>query len=129
MSDAATSILALRPFIPAKDFAASQRFYAELGFRIRPLGDDLAEATLGQHSFLLQNFYEEKLASNFMMHLLVSDIDEWWNRIKALNLVDKYAVRKPRPPKDEPWGLTVLYLFDPSGVLWHIAQPTRTAQG
>lgn len=26
-----------------------------------------------------------------------------------------------KPPALQPWGLRVLYVTDPSGVLWHIA--------
>ena len=116
--------LKLRPFVPAKDFETSKRFYAELGFAVRAIDDGIAEVSIDGHSFLLQNFYEERWASNFMMHLLVSDVQAWWRTIDALGLASKYGVKSPAPPKDEPWGLTVLYVVDPSGVLWHIAQPT-----
>src|SRR5437016_12349007 len=57
--DLAASVHALKPFLPAKDFATSKRFYADLGFRVEPLGDDLAEMRLGQYSFLLQNYFVE----------------------------------------------------------------------
>jgi len=40
--DLAASVHALKPFLPAKDFANSKRFYADLGFQVEPLGDDLA---------------------------------------------------------------------------------------
>ena len=125
MNEVALSAVAMRPFVPSKDFETSERFYADLGFSLRPLGADLAEVTLGQHSFLLQRFYEEKFAGNFMMHMLVSDLDAWWREISSLRLGERYGIREPAAPKAEPWGLTVLYVVDPSGVLWHIAQPTR----
>src|SRR5205085_8935275 len=47
----------LRPFVPAKDFARCKQFYADLGFRVRPLGEGLAEMHLGPHAFLLQDYY------------------------------------------------------------------------
>ena len=124
MRDAASSVIALRPFVPASDFEASKLFYADLGFRVFPLGEGLAEATLGEHTFLLQKFSAEGFAGNFMMHMLVNDVATWWEKVSTLGLGKKYGVKEPGPPKDEPWGLTVLYLVDPSGVLWHITQRT-----
>jgi hypothetical protein len=37
----------------------------------------------------------------------------------------RFGVKAPAPPRAEPWGLTIAYVFDPSGVLWHFAQPTE----
>jgi hypothetical protein len=118
----AFSISALRPFVPAKDFGKSKQFYADLGFRVQALGDDLAEVSVGQHSFLLQNYYVAQWADNFMMHVLVTDLNSWWTRIASLDLASRYAVQSPRAPRLEPWGLNVAYVFDPSGVLWHFAE-------
>jgi hypothetical protein len=41
-SDLVGAIKALRLFVPAKDFEISKRFYADLGFRVEPLGDSVA---------------------------------------------------------------------------------------
>jgi hypothetical protein len=116
------SVQALRPFVPAKDFATSKRFYADLGFRVEPLGGDLAEMHLGAHSFLLQNYFVEDWAGNFMMHVLVTNLDRWWKHIVSLDLASRYGTKEPIPPKLEPWGANVAYVFDPCGVLWHFAQ-------
>jgi catechol 2,3-dioxygenase-like lactoylglutathione lyase family enzyme len=124
-SDLSGTVKALRPFVPAKNFDTSKRFYADLGFRIEPLGDGLAEVHLGSHSFLLQDFYVEQWAGNFMMHMLVDELEGWWAHIAALDLAARYDVENPRPPKLESWGLNVAYVFDPSGVLWHIAELPR----
>lgn len=32
------------------------------------------------------------------------------------------------PPRDEAWGLAVVYLTDPSGTLWHFAQDTESVR-
>ena len=119
------TVKAMRPFVPAKDFETSRRFYADLGFRIEPLGDELAEVALGGHSFLLQDYYVEEWAGNFMMHLLVSDLDAWWKHVMGLDLHARYGVPQPKGPKLELWGLIVAYVIDPSGVLWHIAERPR----
>lgn len=77
---------------------------------------------LGPFAFLLQEFKAPGFAGNFMMHLLVHDVDAWWVRIVSLDLAARYDVRPPRAPELQPWGLRVAYIVDPSGVLWHIAE-------
>ena len=77
---------------------------------------------LGAFGFLLQKFYAEGFAGNFMMQMLVHDIEGWWKRIESLDMATKYGVRAPKAPAVQPWGLTVSYVVDPSGVLWHIAK-------
>ena len=79
------------------------------------------EISIGPHSFLLQDYYVEQWAGNFMMHLLVTELNEWWAHIASLDVASRYGVERPRAPKLESWGLTVAYVTDPSGVLWHIA--------
>jgi uncharacterized glyoxalase superfamily protein PhnB len=111
----------MRPFVPAKDFALSLRFYGDLGFAVDDLGDKLAELRLGPHSFLLQDYYVEQWAENFMMHMLVEDLATWWGHVEALELAGRYGVPPPQAPKRESWGLDVAYVIDPSGVLWHMA--------
>jgi uncharacterized glyoxalase superfamily protein PhnB len=118
----ADGIVAMRPFLPAKDFEVSKRFYADLGFEISLLGDKLAHVGFGGFAFLLQDYFVKEWADNVMMHMLVNNLDEWWTSISALSLESRYDVRAPAPPKLEPWGLRVAYVFDPSGVLWHFAE-------
>ena len=127
LSDLVGSVKALRPFVPAKDFAISKQFYADLGFRVEPLGDSIAAMHIGSYSFLLQDFYVEEWANNFVLHMFVDDLDAWWEHVSSLNLDSRYGVKSPRAPKLQSWGLTVAYMFDPAGVLWHIAAiPAKT---
>lgn len=86
------------------------------------MGDSVASMQLGPFGFLLQKYDVAGFADNFMMHLLVNDLDDWWRRIESLNLAANYGVRPPTAPALQPWGLTVTYVVDPSGVLWHVAQ-------
>jgi hypothetical protein len=58
---------------------------------------------LGTHSFLLQNYYVEDWAANFVMHVLVENLQDWWAHIASLDLASRYGVASPRPPKLEPW--------------------------
>jgi hypothetical protein len=118
----ADGIVSLRPFLPARDFQLSKRFYGDLGFELMPLGDKLVHVGLGTFAFLLQDSFVREWAENFMMHMMVDNLDQWWANIDALGLDQRYDVKAPRPPKLEPWGLRVAYVFDPSGVLRHFAE-------
>ncbi|HEX4807892.1 MAG TPA: hypothetical protein VH325_03130 [Bryobacteraceae bacterium] len=120
----AQTVEAMRPMAPAKDFEISKRFYEELGFRPEILSDGLVEMHLGAFSFILQNYYAEQWANNFVMHMRVSDVNLWWDRIVRLNLAERYGV-KATSPHLESWGL-VAGLIDPSGVIWRIAGPPTT---
>jgi hypothetical protein len=118
-------IRAFRPFLPAKEYEKSLRFYETIGFHVYPLGETMAELSLGTHAFLLQGHYVKEWAENTVMHVLVKDVNAWWQHIDSLDLASNFGVSAPAPPKVEPWGLTVSYLFDPSGVLWHFAESTK----
>jgi len=119
-----SEIRAFRPFLPAKEFETSLRFYKEIGFQAFPLGETLAELSLGTHAFLLQGHYVKEWAENTVMHVLVENVQAWWRHIDSLALTRQFDVPPPAPPRVEQWGLTVTYVFDPSGVLWHFAQVT-----
>jgi catechol 2,3-dioxygenase-like lactoylglutathione lyase family enzyme len=110
----------VRPFLPSRDFTASKAFYAALGFTQVFDGDDVAIFTLGDTGFILQRYFQQDWAENFMMQLAVDDIDGWWTHIDGLDLPATFGVQTPKPPALQPWGLTVAYIFDPSGVLWHV---------
>lgn len=120
-TDFISSIEVMRPAVPAKNYAESQRFYETIGFEAKALGPALTEMKIGVHSFLLQDFYVAQYANNFVMHMFVGDLDGWWAHIEALGLEKAFEVRAPLAPKLEPWGLRVAYVFDPSGVLWQIS--------
>ena len=108
-----------KAFVPAKDFALSKRFYQDLGFEIAWSSDDLAYVRHGNASFLLQNFKEPP--DNFMMHLLVKDVEAWWSHVQAVGLAAKYGVNV-EPPADRSWGIRDFVVVDPSYVLWRIGQ-------
>jgi catechol 2,3-dioxygenase-like lactoylglutathione lyase family enzyme len=110
-----------KAFVPSKDFALSKQFYQDLGFELAWSSDDLAYFRNGNSSFLLQKFYVKEHAGNFMMHLLVEDVDAWWRHVEAQDLAGKYRVMA-QPPEDRPWGLRDFVLVDPTGVLWRIGQ-------
>ena len=122
-------IRAFRPFLPAKNYKTSLEFYEAIGFHAYPLGETMAELSLGSHAFILQGYYVKEWAENMMMHVLVEDVQAWWRHIEPLDLANRFGVAPPAPPRAESWGLTVAYVFDPSGVLWHFAADTPAQDG
>jgi uncharacterized glyoxalase superfamily protein PhnB len=76
----------------------------------------------GTSGFILQNRFERAWAENFMMQLMVDDVESWWNHISELDLPARFGIPEPKAPALQPWGLRVAFLVDPSGVLWHVAQ-------
>lgn len=110
-----------RPFLPARNFELSRRFYEALGFEKR-LDADVVIFRVGRGEFLLQSYYQKEWAENFMMQLMVDDLDAWWSHIQALDLPGRFGVTPPKAPALQPWGLRIAYLVDPSGVLWHVAE-------
>jgi uncharacterized glyoxalase superfamily protein PhnB len=110
-----------QPFLPAKDFEISKQFYDALGFE-RVVDGEVAIYRIGTSKFILQNYFQKDWAENSMMQLVVDDLDAWWSFILSLDLPGSFGVQAPRPPTKQPWGLRVAYVFDPSGVLWHLVQ-------
>lgn len=115
-----SSVNDLKAFVPAKDLELSKQFYVDLGFTINWSNPDIAELQIGSFRFLLQKFYVAEHAGNFMMSLAVDDADEWWKYIQRTDIANKYPGIMCKPPTMQPWGIRVLYLSDPTGVLWHI---------
>jgi len=113
----------IKAFVPARDFALAKRFYQDIGFTLASDDDGIAYFHHGQTSFLLQDFFVEGHASNFMMHLLVEDVDAWWTKLRDAGIAARYGV-KIGPLEQQPWRMRDFVLFDPSGVLWRIAQNT-----
>ena len=114
-------ITEIKAFVPAKDFNISKQFYQDIGFTMASDGDGIAYFHLGHVSFLLQDFCAESFADNFMMHILVEDVDAWWQHIQASGVLEKYDVKVTEIEK-QAWKIRDFCLIDPSGVLWRIGQ-------
>lgn len=111
----------LKAFVPARDHGLSKRFYQDIGFTLASDTDGIAYFHHGNVSFLLQDFHEAALAENLMMHLLVEDVQAWWDHLQQTDIAGRYGVRIG-PIELQPWRMRDFILFDPSGVLWRIAQ-------
>lgn len=117
----------IKAFVPARDLAISKAFYIALGFEVPWSSEDLAYVRYGETSFLLQEFFVPDHANNFMMHLLVENVDDWHRHVMASGVVENFGARI-EPPQDRPWALRDFPLIDPAGVLWRIGQniPARS---
>jgi uncharacterized glyoxalase superfamily protein PhnB len=118
------NVTEIKAFVPAKDFGLSQQFYRDLGFTTASEGGGLAYFRFGSVSFLLQDFCAEGVAEHFNLHLLVEDVEAWWDHVQASGVVAKYGVRCTEL-EDQPWGMRDFCLSDPAGVCWRIGQNTR----
>jgi catechol 2,3-dioxygenase-like lactoylglutathione lyase family enzyme len=115
-----------KAFVPARDFELSKSFYQDLGFELVWSTEDLTLLRRGRASFLLQDFYVQEHAGNFMMHLLVEEVDAWWRHVQERELSSRYGI-KAEPPTDRPWGMRDFVIVDSAGVLWRIGQNTPAA--
>lgn len=114
----------IRPFVPAREFALSRRFYEALGFEERFADETIAILEFEGAGILLQNYFVEDWAANSMHQLFVNDLDAWWARVDGL--VERFGIPAPTAPAMQPWGIRVGFLIDPAGVLWHVAEPPRS---
>ena len=119
MNAPSLAVLEIKAFVPAKNFALSMEFYEALGFTRASVFEDIAYFHCGESSFLLQDFFVQEHAANYQMHLLVENVDAWHEKAKAV--AARFNV-KVGEPQNQPWAMRDFTLFDPSGVLWRIAQ-------
>jgi 2-C-methyl-D-erythritol 4-phosphate cytidylyltransferase len=107
--------------VPARDFALTQQFYADLGFERFFSQGGLAGFRLGRCSFLLQDFHVPEHAANFVMALNLPDLQAFWQQVDQARIAERYGVRI-EPPQTRAWGRVDMTVTDPTGVLWRIAQ-------
>jgi len=113
----------LKPFVGSKDFVVSRDFYVAIGWKLKFELEDLAELELGECRFYLQRYYQRHWCENSMLHITVADADAWYQQVKAVLDLKTYGAARVKEPKKEDYGSLVTYVWDPVGVLLHLAQP------
>jgi catechol 2,3-dioxygenase-like lactoylglutathione lyase family enzyme len=115
--------VSIRPFIGAKNYDVSRRFYRDLGFQEVILGHNFSYFKTEGIGFYLQDAYIKDWIDNTMVFLEVDDAHRHWKELSALNLTTKYAKENVRlsPVKELDWGKEC-FLHDPSGILWHFGE-------
>lgn len=114
----------LRTFVPAKDFATSKDFYVSLGWKLKWSDDNLALLEIANQRFYLQRYYVKEWAENSMLHISVEDAESCFKQITELIGSGRFPGVRASNPKREPYGALVTYVWDPAGVLLHLAQWT-----
>ncbi|MBK6776255.1 MAG: glyoxalase [Flavobacteriales bacterium] len=93
-----------------------------MGFAKLLDSDEVVIFRIGAEQLSPPKAFPKKWAENFMMQLMVDDLDAWWTHISSLDLPGTFGVPAPKAPALQPWGLRIAYVVDPAGVLWHVAQ-------
>ncbi len=114
-------VISIRPFIGAKDFEVSRRFYRDLGFEEVVLENNFSYFKTEGIGFYLQDAYVKDWVDNTMVFLEVDDVHRYYNEMLALDLPGKYEGVRLIPVRDLPWGREC-FLHDPSGILWHFGE-------
>ncbi|TCW83965.1 bleomycin resistance protein [Burkholderia sp. SRS-46] len=112
------------PNLPSRDFGATSRFYAKLGF-VEAWRDD-GWMILERGDLLLEFFPHPDLdpaASWFSCCFRLDDVDAFFEVVLAAG-VPETTTGWPRAhrPKHEAWGGTVGALIDPDGSLIRLIQ-------
>jgi len=115
----------IRSFVSAKDFGMSKDFYVALGGVIEWSDEKMALVELGGHRFYIQDYFVKEWADNTMLHITVADAQSCFAQISALLAGGGFPGARVSAPKQEPYGALVSYVWDPSGILLHLAQWTN----
>jgi hypothetical protein len=121
----------VRPFLPSQDFDLSKRFYEALGF-VKILDGDVAIFETGSSGFILQNYYKKEWAENFMMQLLVDDLDAWWLHITTWICLETSAYQRRNRRQCNRGDFALLMLSIPavySGTSRSGPKPSRRLKG
>ena len=118
MSDTAT------PNLPARDFAATSAFYAELGFTEGYRDDGWMILTRGA---LMLEFFPfpdlDPAESSFSCCLRLDDVDAFYRVCLDAGLPESHrGFPRLHPPKLEASGLRIGALIDPDGTLLRLVQ-------
>lgn len=119
-----SNIQSLKTFVGALDYEMSRNFYDALGWSIGELTADLTEVQLGDFSFFLQRYYKKEWCESSMMFMDVADAAAWRDRIDKVIASADFGEAHAKGPSDQAYAL-VTHMWDPSGVLWHIAESKR----
>ena len=115
----------IMPFIGAKDFEQSKRFYTELGFHVGE-GEKYCEVKVNDElGFWLQKYYQKAWVNNSMIFLEVPDIELCEQELLAKGLHTKYKYVRFTEIKAFDWGRKI-FMHDPSGILWHFCELNKT---
>ena len=71
---------------------------------------------------MLQDYYVNEWAENFMLLITVNDAKAWYDHVSGILDLKKFQDALVRVPKKEGYGALVTYVWDSAGVLLHFAE-------
>jgi catechol 2,3-dioxygenase-like lactoylglutathione lyase family enzyme len=112
------------PNLPARDFAATARFYASLGFEEDYRSEGWMILSRGD---VTREFFPypdlDPYQSAFGCCLRLDDLAAMMRQVEASGVPDaRIAIPRHHPPAPDPSGLTIAYLIDPDGTLLRLIQ-------
>ncbi len=113
------STKSIRPFIGAKDYQLSLRFYQAMGFTNITVGEKMTYCFLGHTGFYLQDAYVKDWVDNSMLFLEVDDAYAFLEDLQTRNLPQQFPGVRVSEMAVNDWGVE-FFVHDPSGILWHI---------
>jgi hypothetical protein len=111
----------IRPFVGAKNYDISRRFYRDLGFQESIISPNMSYFHTEGFGFYLQDAYVKDWIDNTMIFMEVEDVKRFFRELSALELPAKYDNVRLIPIRELPWGREC-FLHDPSGILWHFGE-------
>ena len=113
--------ISLEPFIPSGNNAElSKQLFLELGFTINWDAGDYTGFQRDNCKFILQKYDNKDFAENLMLHISISNVDEFWNDLIEKKLAEKFGIKIGKPT-NHAYGREV-NVIDLAGVCWHFVQ-------
>ncbi len=111
----------IRPFIGAKNYTISRKFYQDLGFEEFVISHNMSVFKTREFAFYLQDYYAKDWVDNTMVFLEVDNVQSHLDNLKKSGLIDKYENVRCSEVVNNDWG-NEFFLHDPSGILWHFGE-------
>ncbi|MEO9485530.1 MAG: glyoxalase [Ekhidna sp.] len=117
------AIESIRAFVGAKDYQQSREFYKAWGFSEVVTSSKMSYFFIDNFGFYLQDYYVKDWIENTMLFIEVENLSDYWEILKGKSLDKQFEGVKLVEPTTFDWGHEG-FVYDPSGVLWHIGEFT-----
>jgi lactoylglutathione lyase len=108
------------PSIYITDLDLTLTFYRDgLGFSLLHVDDPPRRIVVSQGSAVLHLDIEPAKAGTSRIHMLVDDLDSVCDRLA------KAGIKLVQPPTVQEWGLRDIWVADPDGNVFELAEPVR----
>jgi catechol 2,3-dioxygenase-like lactoylglutathione lyase family enzyme len=113
----------LSPILPSRDIAATEAFYARLGFVTVYRDDDyLLLKRQGAEVHFFHAPAHDPATSDHGAYLRPDDIDAFSAEVSVLGLPAAPGFPRFHPAEDKPWGMREAVIWDPDGNLIRAGQ-------